>query len=253
MKKGNVLSLISFFGVWEVVGQWQLVDPLFLPAPTVILAEAWKLTCSGELFTHISVSLYRAGMGYGLGALIGVGLGVIVGWSRRLEEYVDPLIEMIRPISPIALLPLMILWFGMGNSSKVIIIFKASLFPILLNTIAGVKGVDIKLIQAAKTLGANQRQVFCKIILPASLPMVLTGLRISTALAMLAIVGVEMLAAESGLGYLLVEAERVFDTPKMFVGLLVLGILGYLWDRLVRFAQNRILLWHRQTTLEGEI
>ncbi len=253
MKKGNILSPFAFLGVWELIGQWQLVDPLFLPAPSAILAEAWKLTCSGELFTHISVSLYRVGMGYGLGALIGVGLGILVGLSRRLEEYIVPLIEMIRPISPLALLPLMILWFGMGNGSKVIIIFKASLFPILLNTIAGVKGVDIKLIQAAKTLGANQRQVFSKVVLPASLPTILTGLRISTALAMLAIVGVEMLAANSGLGYLLVEAEHVFDTPKMFVGLLVLGMIGYLWDRLARLAQNRILVWHKQTTLEGKI
>ena len=253
MKKGSILSLVGFFGTWEIIGQWEVVDPLFLPAPTAILAEAWKLTLSGELFTHISVSLYRVGMGYGLGALVGVGLGLLVGWYKGVEEYVDPLIEMIRPISPLALLPLMILWFGMGNGSKVIIIFKASLFPILLNTIAGVKGVDIKLIQAAKTLGANQRQVFSKVILPASLPTILTGLRISTALAMLAIVGVEMLAAESGLGFLLVEAEHVFDTPKMFVGLLVLGILGYLWDRLARVAQKRILVWHKEVTLEGKV
>ncbi|MDY6856167.1 MAG: ABC transporter permease [Thermodesulfobacteriota bacterium] len=253
MKKGSILSLIAFFSIWEIIGQWELVDPLFLPAPTAILAEGWKLTLSGELFTHISVSLYRVGMGYGLGALVGVGLGILVGWYKVLEEYVDPLIEMIRPISPLALLPLMILWFGMGNGSKVIIIFKASLFPILLNTIAGVKGVDIKLIQAAKTLGANQRQVFSKVVLPASLPTILTGLRISTALAMLAIVGVEMLAAESGLGFLLVEAENVFDTPKMFVGLLVLGILGYLWDRLARVAQKRILVWHKEVTLEGKV
>lgn len=253
MKRGNLLSPIAFFGLWELVGQMELVDPLFLPAPSAILAEAWKLTCSGELMIHIGTSMYRAGMGYGLGALIGVGLGILVGWSKKLEEYIDPLIEMIRPISPLALLPLMILWFGIGNSSKVIIIFKASLFPILLNTIAGVKGVDIKLIQAARTLGANPRQVFYRVVLPASLPTILTGLRISTALAMLAIVGVEMLAAESGLGYLLVEAERVFDTPKMFVGLLSLGALGYFWDRLVRLVQNRMLLWHKQTTLEGRI
>jgi len=253
MKRGNVISPVALFGIWELVGKLELVDPLFLPAPTAILAEAWSLARSGELFVHIGVSLYRVGMGYGMGALVGVSLGILMGWSKRLEEYLDPLIEMIRPISPLALLPLMILWFGMGDGSKVIIIFKASLFPVLLNTIAGVKGVDVKLIQAAQTLGANPGQVFRKVVLPASLPTIVTGLRISTALAMLAIVGVEMLAAESGLGYLLVEAEHVFDTPKMFVGLLVLGGLGYLWDRLARVAQNRILVWHKETTLEGKV
>ncbi|MDY6973644.1 MAG: ABC transporter permease [Thermodesulfobacteriota bacterium] len=253
MKKGNIISPLALFGVWELVARLEMVDPLFLPAPTAILAKAWELTRSGELLTHIFVSLCRVGMGYGLGALIGVGLGILVGWSRKLEEYVDPLIEMIRPISPLALLPLMILWFGMGDGSKVIIIFKASLFPILLNTIAGVKGVDIRLIQAAQTLGAGRGQVFSRVVLPASLPTILTGLRISTALAMLAIVGVEMLAAESGLGYMLVEAEHVFDTPKMFVGLLALGALGYLWDGLARLAQNKVLVWHKQTTLEGEV
>jgi ABC-type nitrate/sulfonate/bicarbonate transport system permease component len=247
------ISPLILLVIWEIAARTRLVDPFFLPAPTAVLAAGYRVIASGELIRHTGISLFRALSGYLLAIITGIGLGILVGWSKTMENIFDPIIELIRPISTLALVPLMILWFGVGNASKIIIVIKACLFPILLNTIAGVKGVNKRLIQAAKSLGATDRQLLTKVVIPASLPMTLTGIRISAAMCMLAIVGVEMIAAQSGLGFFVVDMQRVFATDRMFVGIITLTLLGFFLDRIVRLIQQRILKWHAVMSAGSEI
>lgn len=254
--KFNLKRWISTFVIvviWEIMSRNHIVDPFFLPAPTTILIMAYKMIASGELLRHIGISLFRALSGYFFAVLIGIGLGISVGWSRISENIFDPLIELVRPIPTLALVPLIILWLGVGDLSKIIIVFKACLFPILLNTIAGVKGVDKKLIHAAKSLGAKNKQILIKVVIPAALPMIFTGIRISTAMCMMAIVGVEMIAAESGLGFLIVDMQRMFATDKMFVGIITLTSLGFFMDKIARWMQKRALKWHPDLAVGGEV
>ncbi len=247
----KMISPLFILIVCEVIGQSGLIDPFFFPAPSSILAALYDMTISGEVFPHIGVSILRAVAGYLIAAAMGLSIGILVAWSRLFENIFDPLIELIRPISTFALVPVMFVWFGIGNGSKIAIIVKACFFPIVLNTIAGIKGVDVRLIQAARALGADGLQMWTKVLIPSALPMIITGMRISTAMSMLAIVGVEMLAADSGIGFLVIDAQRTFATDRMFAGILVISLMGFSLDRLARFIQGHILVWHTETSLAG--
>ena len=247
-KLGSPVMLLI---IWEVASRAQWVPQWFLPIPTQVLKTLWTMAASGELFRHTAISMSRALGGYSTATVVGISLGLLIAWSTMIEDFFDPIIELIRPLSTFALIPIFFLWFGIGNVSKVMIIFKACFFPIVLNTIAGIKGVDKKLIQAARSLGANERQVWLQVLLPSALPMIITGLRISTAISMMALVGVEMLASDSGLGFLVIDAQRTFDTERVFAGIIVLSVLGFSLDRLARKIQRRLLSWHIETSLGG--
>ena len=250
----NIKKLISpvvIIVFCEVIGRSKLIDPFFFPPPSDMLKALFDMVASGEIFPHIGVSVVRALCGYVIAAVLGLFIGILVAWSRFFENLFDPLIELIRPISTFALVPVMFVWFGIGNGSKIAIIVKACFFPIVLNTIAGIKGVDARLIQAARALGAGGLQMWTKVLIPSALPMIITGMRISTAMSMLAIVGVEMLAADSGIGFLVIDAQRTFATDRMFAGIIVISLMGVSLDRLARFVQNRLLFWHRDTSLQG--
>jgi ABC-type nitrate/sulfonate/bicarbonate transport system permease component len=252
----NCRKLISPFLlllIWELVTRQEWVPAWFLPVPTVVFATLLEMIASGELFQHAAISIGRAALGYTIAAVVGIGLGLLIAWSTMVEDFLDPLIELIRPLSTFALIPIFFLWFGIGNTSKVLIIFKSCFFPIVLNTIAGIKGVDKKLIMAAQSLGADGGQLWTRVLLPSAMPMIITGLRISTAIAMMALVGVEMLSSDSGLGFLVIDAQRTFDTERVFAGIIVLSLLGFSIDRLARKIQARILSWHRETSLGGGI
>ena len=247
----KVLSPIIVLLVWELIARMEWVPRWFLPVPTHVLETLWGILISGELVRETSVSLYRALLGYSLAAIVGISLGLLIAWSRIIEDFLDPLIELIRPLSTFALIPIFFLWFGIGDTSKIMIIFKSCFFPIALNTIAGIKGVDAKLINAARSLGASERQLWTRVLIPAAMPMIMTGLRISTAISMMALVGVEMLSSDSGIGFLVIDAQRTFDTERVFAGILVLSLIGFSLDRIARLIQKRVLNWHVETSLGG--
>jgi ABC-type nitrate/sulfonate/bicarbonate transport system permease component len=242
------ISPITLFVILEIIGRSGLIDPFFFPAPSKMLTTLWKMTISGEIFPHIGISIVRAVSGYIIAAIFGLSIGLLVAWSRVCELIFDPLIELIRPISTFALVPIMFVWFGIGDGSKTVIIVKACFFPIVLNTIAGIKGVDSRLIQAARSLGAKGSQIWTMVLIPSALPMIITGMRVSTAMSMLAIVGVEMLAADSGIGFLVIDAQRVFATDRMFAGIIVISLMGVGLDRIARWAQKRLLSWHSDSS-----
>jgi ABC-type nitrate/sulfonate/bicarbonate transport system permease component len=250
-KYRKLISPLLLLAIWELITRQGWISAWFLPVPTEVFRTLFDMVISGELPHHTAISLGRAISGYAMAALVGVSLGLLIAWSRIVEDFFDPLIELIRPLSTFALIPIFFLWFGIGNTSKIMIIFKSCFFPIVLNTIAGIKGVDKKLIMAARSLGADGRQMWIRVLLPSAMPMIITGMRISTAIAMMALVGVEMLSSDSGLGFLVIDAQRTFDTERVFAGIVVLALLGFSLDRLARKIQDRILSWHHETSLGG--
>jgi len=230
---------------WELIVRIGFINPFFCPAPTAIIKELYTLVFTGELWMHLYDSVFRAVCGYFFAALFGVSVGLAVAGSRFMENLLDPLIELIRPVSTFAVIPIFFIWFGIGDVSKVLIITKACFFPIVLNTIAGIKGVDPKLIQAARSLGAEGFTLWSRVLVPSALPMILTGMRVATSMSVTTLVGVEMLSADSGIGFMVIDAQRVFATEKMFAGILVLSALGFSFDRAARLIQHRILAWHK--------
>lgn len=253
MKYRKMISPVALLLIAEIIGQRRWIDPFFFPPPSAMLKALWTMTVSGEVFPHVGISILRAVSGYLIAAAAGLFLGVLVAWSHVCETIFDPLIELIRPISTFALVPVMFVWFGIGNGSKTAIIVKACFFPIVLNTIAGIKGVDARLVQAARSLGARGHQLWTLVLIPSALPMIITGMRISTAMSMLAIVGVEMLAADSGIGFLVIDAQRTFATDRMFAGIIVISLMGVSLDRIARLVQRRILSWHTDSSLAGSL
>jgi ABC-type nitrate/sulfonate/bicarbonate transport system permease component len=231
--------------VWEFIVWLEIINPLFCPAPSSILKELYVLISSGELWPHFCDSVSRAACGYFFASILGVSVGLLVVWSKFMENMIDPLIELIRPVSTFAVIPIFFIWFGIGEASKVLIITKACFFPIVLNTIAGIKGVDPKLVQAARSLGAEGIALWTKVLIPSALPMILTGMRVATSMAVTTLVGVEMLSADSGTGFMVIDAQRVFATEKMFAGILILSALGFSFDRVARVVQNHVLAWHK--------
>jgi ABC-type nitrate/sulfonate/bicarbonate transport system permease component len=229
-----------------IVLVWQLVVAIFrphvslLPPPVLAAHEFWALFATGELFVHAGTSLARVFSAWTITAAIAIPLGLAMGWSRRLERLVDPFVEIFRPISPLAWIPLAILWFGIGEAGKVFVVCVATLFPTLLSTIAGVKRIDPVLVHAGQVLGCTgQASLFRKVIFPAALPSIVVGLRISFGTGWAAIIAAELVAARSGLGYLIANGMEILRADKVLVGMAMIGILGVSFDALFRFLNRR--------------
>jgi ABC-type nitrate/sulfonate/bicarbonate transport system permease component len=232
--------------VLVIVILWQLVIALFkphvslLPPPAFALDEFWALFRSGDLFVHTGTSLARVFSAWTITGAIAIPLGLAMGWSRRFERVVDPFVEIFRPISPLAWIPLAILWFGIGEAGKVFVVCIATLFPTLLSTIAGVKRIDPVLIHAGQVLGCtSQASLLGKVIFPAALPSIVVGLRISFGTGWAAIIAAELVAARSGLGYLIANGMEILRADRVLVGMAMIGVLGVSFDALFRFLHRR--------------
>lgn len=229
-----------------IVIVWQLVVAIFrphvslLPPPVLAAHEFWALFATGDLFVHTGTSLARVFSAWTITAAIAIPLGLAMGWSRRLERLVDPFVEIFRPISPLAWIPLAILWFGIGEAGKIFVVCVATLFPTLLSTIAGVKRIDPVLVHAGQVLGCtDQPSLFRKVIFPAALPSIVVGLRISFGTGWAAIIAAELVAARSGLGYLIANGMEILRADKVLVGMAMIGLLGVSFDALFRFLHRR--------------
>ena len=238
-------SLVLILVMWEALGRL-IGDPLFLPTLTEVLAKYAELAGNGEIFKHLQISLIRALSGFGAAALIGVALGLLMGWYSSWENFWNNLISISYPVPKIALVPLFILWLGIGNVSKIAMIFTAAVFPVIINTYAGVKGVRKNLIWRALTMGASQGEVLRKVMLPAALPSIFTGLRLSMGVSWILLIAAEMVSANTGLGFLILFAEQMYETQIVFVGLLTVAACGFAFDRLVQYATRRLCYWHYQ-------
>lgn len=228
---------------WELAPRLGLVDRRFLTPFSEVLATLWRLAASGGLDRHVGVSLRRVLSGLGLAVAVGVPLGLVMGSSRAVERSVDGPLQAGRQVSAIALFPVFILFFGIGEVSKVVIIVWASLWPILLNTVAGVKAVDPVLVRCVRSMGAGRSALFCKVILPSAAPSVLTGVRLGGAYAFMVLVAAEMIGANAGLGFLVLNAQETFDVPRMYAAIVALALFGLVLNHALTALERRASAW----------
>lgn len=235
--------------VWETVSRSGIFTEILLPRPSSLVDTTVYLLSSGKLIMHAKASLTRVLIGYTLAAVIAIPIGILMGKNRRLEKSVYPSFEILRPIPPIAWTPLAILWFGIGTMPAIFLIFIGAYFPILINTVDGVKGVERRLVEYAKTLGASERDITLQIIPMAALPSIFTGMRIGLGLAWMVVVAAEMIAANSGLGYMILDARFVLATDVVLVGMITIGVIGLTMDIIFRRIEGMILKWRKGTVV----
>jgi NitT/TauT family transport system permease protein len=240
-------ALVALLVLWEALARVGLVPVLFLPPPLGVLREGWAMMVSGELLVHLGASLQRLLIGFALGALAGVAVGVAVGFFAVAEAVGAPLIAATFPIPKIALLPLLILWLGLGEASKVAVIALGVFFPTAINTVTGVREADPLLIRAAVAFGSRRWSVIRKVVLPSALPMILAGLRLGAGTALLLLVAAEMVAVESGIGFLILHAGNIMATTKLMVGIVVLSALGLLSQWGLARLERALIPWRAPT------
>jgi len=240
---GRGSGLFLLVVLWEVAPRAGLVDGTFLSPPSAVINAFFKLYLSGDLWVHLSSSLKRSLVGLLIAILLGTGLGIFLGWFKRFEYVLDPVFQTFRQMSAFALFPVFILFFGIGEVSKTVIIFWASLWPILLNTINGVKNVEQLLIDSAKSMGASQSFIFLKVVLPAAAPGIFTGIRLGGAYSILALVAAEMIGADAGLGFLVLYSQETFNIPEMYAAIVGLALVGLGLNYALTFLEARVTGW----------
>jgi ABC-type nitrate/sulfonate/bicarbonate transport system permease component len=244
----GVVFLVLLALAWEAAGRGGWVHKLLFPPASAILSTFWDLLVSGEIPRQLGVSLWRAALGYALAAVIAIALGIAMGYWRRVFEACEILVEFLRAVPPPAVIPLAMVFLGIGDALKVFIIFFASSFPILVNTIDGVRGVDPVLVRTARTFGMSRMQTVWKVILPVAGPFIMTGLRIAIAIALILTVISEMIGATSGIGYFILGSQRTLHITQMYAGILTLALTGYAINRAFLLVDARVMAWHKEMT-----
>lgn len=241
-----VRTMACFVLLWALVAWWK-GNPVLLPSPVVAFEAFVDLARSYELFEQAGISLARLVASIALASALAMPLGLLMGRHPRLDQAIDPTVEMLRPISGIAWIPLALFIFGIGNALPLFIMTYAAFFPILLGTIAGVRHVDVRLVEAARTMGVPQRTILTHVVLPAALPSLLVALRLGVASAWTAVVAAELIGAPSGLGYAIEWYRELLMTPQVMSFIAMIGILGYLTDRAVRALSHALTPWAPET------
>ncbi|MBI2371532.1 MAG: ABC transporter permease [Deltaproteobacteria bacterium] len=239
----QILSPLAALLVWEAGVAAGLMDRRFFPAPSTIFVALGQLLGTGELLDHLIISLSRMAAGFLLGSIPGILLGLLMGWFRLLRALLDPLVAATFPVPKIAILPLVMLIFGIGELSKVVIIAIGCFYLVLISSMAGVRNIDPVLIEAARNFGARGRRMFWKVVLPSTLPAIFTGLRLSLGVSLIVIVAAEFVAANRGIGYLIWISWQTLTTEHMYVGILVIGILGILFTYGLERLGKAVMPW----------
>lgn len=235
--------VLLFFAIWEFLPRAGLVSSAFLSPPSAVLAAIVQLVQTGQLGKHVAASLQRSLAGLMLAVVAGVALGLLMGVVRRFEAFVDPLLQLFRQVSALALFPVFLLFFGIGEASKIAIIFWAAFWPVLLNTISGVKQVEKLLIHSALSMGASRGFIFFKVILPAAAPSIFTGIRLAGAYSITALVAAEMIGSHAGLGFLTLNSQEIFQIPSMYAGIVLLAVLGLALNYVLALLEKRLTRW----------
>jgi len=265
----SAVTIIVLLGGWWIVTQLGLIRPLFLPAPEMVIAKFAKIACTDHYFErllvaigglgevaakchgfsdhtlheHILWSLYRVFGAFALAVVTAVPIGISMGMSRHARGVFDPPIEFYRPIPPLAYLPLTIIWFGIGESGKLFLIYLACFAPIAINARAGVRSVSIEQIHAAYSMGASHAQVLRQVVLKAALPEILTGMRVAIAFGWTTLVAAEMVAAKAGIGVMVLNAARFLATDIVFLGIIVIGAVAFVFDLIMRRVERALVPW----------
>jgi ABC-type nitrate/sulfonate/bicarbonate transport system permease component len=243
----NFILLVVLLLAWQFASKVWIpsIDPhmaVLMPAPSTIAVTAAGMIVSGELFYHLMASLKREAVAFLL-ATSAIPLGIAMGWWRLVYNQVNPIMEILRPIPPLAWIPLSILWFGIGDEQNEFIIFLGIFFPILVNTVVAVKNIDPILIRAARSLGASERKLLMRIVFIGALPQIITGVRIGLGVGWMALVAAELVGANSGLGFIINDARSMLRTDTIIVGMLAIGVVGLLIDSTILALSRRLLPW----------
>jgi ABC-type nitrate/sulfonate/bicarbonate transport system permease component len=243
----RTIAVATFFAIWEFYGR--RMDPIFMAPPSAIFDAALQLTQSGALRKALIESLWPFAAGMALSVILGIAIGVAIAQWRLVEYICDPFINALYAIPRIALVPLIILWVGLEFTGKVAILVSVAVFPIIVNTYAGIRDVRGSMLEIGRAYGATDAQIFFKIILPAAIPFIMAGVRLSVGLAIIGIIVAEFFTAISGLGGMIVEYANVFATAKLFVPIIVIALVGVVLTEIVMWAERRLSRWR---TLERE-
>ena len=243
----GVILILLLLALWQFSALYLMDTPTWPPVTRIF--EAWVSNLlDGTLITNLVATFWRQMLGYWLAVVLGIGVGLAMGYFRVAYNLMEPLIEVFRPIPGPAYLPVLVLFVGIGDEMKVVLILVASLFPILLNTYSGVRAIDPVQFDTARTLGLTTVQTLREIVLPAALPQILTGMRISLAISLILAILSEMIVSNDGLGYFTLLAERTFKVPDMYAGIFTLAMFGYALNRLFLFGEARLIRWHQESS-----
>ena len=243
----GVILILLLLALWQFSALYVMDTPTWPPVTRIF--QAWiSDLLDGTLVTNLVATFWRQMLGYWLAVVLGIGVGLAMGYFRVAYNLMEPLIEVFRPIPGPAYLPVLVLFVGIGDEMKVVLILVASLFPILLNTYSGVRAIDPVQFDTARTLGLTTLQTLREIVLPAALPQILTGMRISLAISLILAILSEMIVSNDGLGYFTLLAERTFKVPDMYAGIFTLAMFGYALNRLFLFGEARLIRWHQESS-----
>ncbi len=237
----GVLLIVALLGLWEIVTDTKLVKSPSLPPVSAILVAWWHLIINGTLIAQLGPSLERIAAGYFAAVIVGVALGLLMGYYRVAYNLLEPLTELLRPIPSPAYIPLAIIFLGLGDEMKIFVVFFACIFPVLLNTYSGVSAIDPVQLNTGRTFRLTRAQTVRKIVLPAALPSILTGMRISVGLALIVVVIAEMVASNNGIGAFILNSQRFFNIPEMYAGIFTLALLGYALNTIFLRVEARLL------------
>ena len=239
----SVVSILCLLAIWELICQSGIVSSLFLPAPTAIISALLQMIADGEIGVSLAASLYRILAGFFIGSLVGLAVGLVTGTSALMDKIGTPIVNAIYPIPKIALLPLFILWLGIGELSKVTIIALGVFFPVAMNTYSGVKNVDTLLLKVAASFNASWWMTMKSVVLPNALPMIFAGLRLAAGTSLLLLVAAEMIAAQVGIGALILHYGDLMITDRLMAGVIVLSLLGLVFNLILQFLERKAIPW----------
>lgn len=242
----SVISPMLLLLIWEILVKLGLLDVLFFPPPSKVILTMWEMTESGLLFSDIGISLYRIFGGFLLGAVPGLLLGLTMGLFPMIKAFMDPIVAATYPIPKLALMPLIMILFGLTELEKMVIIALGTFFLVLINTVAGVVNLDSIYMDVAKNYGASKRDYYFTVALPGALPMIFTGIKLGMGMALLLIVAAEMNGANAGIGYRIWESYAIFNIPEMFVSFIVMSALGYVFTVFLDELERWIIPWKRE-------
>ena len=239
----SIVSILCLLAIWELICQSGVVSSLFLPAPTAIISALMQMIADGEIGVSLAASLYRILAGFFIGSLVGLAVGLVTGTSALMDKIGTPIVNAIYPIPKIALLPLFILWLGIGELSKVTIIALGVFFPVAMNTYSGVKNVDTLLLKVAASFNASWWMTMKSVVLPNALPMIFAGLRLAAGTSLLLLVAAEMIAAQVGIGALILHYGDLMITDRLMAGVIVLSLLGLVFNLILQFLERKAIPW----------
>lgn len=250
---GPFVTVGGLLIAWELVARLKLVIAFLLPPLSVVLARIGTDLVSGPLLVDIGITLYRTLVAFGLATVVGVTLGILISRVVAVRWFFDPLISIGLPMPKIALLPIFMLWFGLFDMSKILMVAFSASFQVIIATWAATRGVEKELIWSARSLGASESQVLREVVLPAALPQILTGLQIAMPICLIVVLVTEMVMGGQGLGDSMLRAARYVDSPGVFAGIVEIGVLGFCVIKTMEKLRRRLLVWHQETAKEGSV